>query len=258
MSTPERLFQMTPALFPRLAAEALGAFLLVGLGVSGAVAASYTDAASGLLLVALAHGLGLAVAIHAFGSVSGAHLNPTVTLALAFRRRFPWSELPPYIIAQLLGGVAAAAVVVGIFGGFATDAGLGATVLAEGVTPVQGLLAEAFGAFVLVLAVHALAVEPGTPKGLVGLGIGLSLAVGILAVGLLTGASFNLARTLGPDVVLALSGGPVAWGQLGVYLVGPLIGGLAAALAYDLTRRPSRDPAVEEDGPVQVQASAGV
>lgn len=249
---------MTLALAPRLAAEALGAFLLVSLGVSGALAATYSDAGSGLLLVALAHGLGLAVAIHAFGAVSGAHLNPTVTLALAVRRRFPWTELPAYVAAQLLGGIAAAAVVVGIFGRFAIEAGLGATALADGVTTVQGVLAEAFGAFVLVLAVHALAVERGTPKGMVGLGIGLSLAAGILAVGPLTGASFNLARTLGPDVVLALSGSPVAWGQLGVYLVGPLLGGLAAAMAFDVTRRPGRDSVVDDEDATAAPAPVGV
>lgn len=249
---------MTLALAPRLVAEALGVFLLVGLGVSGALAATYSGAGSGLLLVALAHGLGLAVAIHAFGDASGAHLNPTVTLALAVRRRFPWTELPAYVVAQLLGGVAAAAVVVGIFGGFAIEAGLGATVLADGVTPARGVLAEAFGAFVLVLAVHALAVERGAPRGMAGLGIGLSLAAGILAVGPLTGASFNLARTVGPDIVLALSGSPVAWGQLGVYLIGPLLGGLAAALAFDIIRRPGRRAVVDDGSATETLTPVGV
>ncbi len=213
----------------RLLAELVGTAILCLFGIGAAVAAG----PSGLLIVALAHGLALAVAIYAFGAISGGHFNPTVTLALAVRGRFAWREVPAYVLAQLVGGVLGAAVVYAAYASASVSAGLGATTYGSGVTPVQALVAEAAGAFILVTAVFALAVAPDAPNGVHGLGIGLALATQIMVFGPLTGASVNLARTVGPDVVLSLTGGTVAWSQLLVYLVGPVLGGIAAALVYE-------------------------
>jgi glycerol uptake facilitator protein len=218
----------------RLLAELIGTTILCLFGIGAAVAVARTGAGgAGLLVVALAHGLALAVAVYAFGSVSGGHFNPTVTLALAVRARFPWREVPAYLGAQLLGGTLGAGAVHLVHAGQGGTAGLGATVLGPGVNAGQGLLAEAFGAFLLVTAVYALAVAPAAPAGVHGFGIGLALAVQIMAIGPLTGGSVNFARTVGPDLVLALTGGDVAWSQLVVYLVGPIAGGVAAALLYE-------------------------
>ncbi|GLZ34296.1 glycerol uptake facilitator protein [Lentzea sp. NBRC 105346] len=205
----------------KLAAELAGTTILCLFGISAAVAVS-----DSLLTVALAHGLALMVGIYAFGAVSGAHFNPTVTVALAVTGRLPWREVPGYVLAQLAGGVLGAYLAQVIHG---PGTSLGATSFAPGVSVTQAFVAEALGAFLLVTAVFALAVSPSAPRHVTGLGIGLALATQIVAFGPVAGASVNLARTFGPDVVLAFTGGPVAWGQLPVYLIAPVFGGILAA-----------------------------
>jgi len=225
------------ALVRRLLAELAGTAILCTFGIGAAVSVSVSAAAAGgggLLIVALGHGLALAIAIYAFGAVSGGHFNPTVTLALAVRGRFAWRDVPGYVLAQLLGGVLAAALVYAAYTGTALDAGLGATSLGPGVGSGQAILGEALGAFILVTAVFALA---STPHGVHGFGIGLALATQIMVFGPLTGASVNLARTLGPDVLLSLADRGVAWSQLLIYLVAPLAGGVVAAFLYDMVTR---------------------
>jgi glycerol uptake facilitator protein len=223
------------ALVRRLLAEMAGTAILCTFGIGAAVSVSAAAAGGGgLLIVALAHGLALAMAIYAFGAVSGGHFNPTVTLALATRGRFAWRDVPGYVLAQLLGGILAAVLVYATYTDTALNAGLGATSLGPGVSSGQAILGEALGAFILVTAVFALA---STPHGVHGFGIGLALAAQIMVFGPLTGASVNLARTFGPDIVLSLAGKCVAWSQLLIYLVGPLIGGLAAAFLHDVITR---------------------
>ncbi|MEV4314747.1 MIP/aquaporin family protein [Actinocrispum sp. NPDC049592] len=226
---------MHVALVHRLIAELAGTAILCTFGIGAAVSA--VAGGGGLLIVALAHGLALAVAIYAFGAVSGGHFNPTVTLALAARGKFAWRQVPGYLLAQLLGGILAATLVYAAYPNTALDAGLGATTFAPSVSWGQAILAEAVGAFILVTAVFALAVTPSAPRGVHGFGIGLALATQIMVFGPLTGASVNLARTLGPDVVLSLAGRGVTWSQLAAYLLGPLIGGLVAAFLHDLVTR---------------------
>jgi glycerol uptake facilitator protein len=233
---------MDTALVRRLLAELAGTAILCLFGIGAAVSVAAADAGEpGLLIVALAHGLALAVAIYAFGSVSGGHYNPTVTVALAARGRFPWREVPAYLVAQLAGGILGAALVYAAYADTATAAGLGATTFGTGVGYLQALVAEAIGAFILVTAVFALAVASDAPKGVHGIGIGLALATQIMVFGPLTGASVNLARTLGPDTVLSLAGQSAAWSQLLVYVIGPLVGGVVAAFLCDyiVARRPA-------------------
>jgi glycerol uptake facilitator protein len=238
---------MDMTLVRRLLAELAGTTILCLFGIGAAVSVAAAGAGGpGLLIVALAHGLALAVAIYAFGSVSGGHYNPTVTVALAARGRFPWREVPAYVVAQLAGGVLGAALVYATYGDTATAAGLGATTFGAETGYVQAMVAEAIGAFILVTAVFALAVAPSAPKGMAGLGIGLALATQIMVFGPLTGASVNLARTLGPDAVLSVAGESAAWSQLLAYVVGPIVGGLVAAFVCDYlaaARRPAVDDA---------------
>jgi glycerol uptake facilitator protein len=235
---------MEMPLVRRLLAECAGTTVLCLFGIGAAVSVAAAGAGGpGLLIIALAHGLALAVAIYAFGSVSGGHYNPTVTVALAVRGRFPWRDVPAYVVAQLVGGLLGALLVFAAYADTATAAGLGATTFGDGVNVGQALVAEAVGAFILVTAVFALAVAPSAPKGVAGMGIGLALATQIMVFGPLTGASVNLARTLGPDTVLSLAGESAQWGQLLVYLVAPLIGGVLAAFLCDYIV--TRQPAVE-------------
>jgi glycerol uptake facilitator protein len=192
-----------------------------------------------LLPVAFAFATALAVLVYAFGGVSGAHFNPAVTFALAVARRFSWTEVPLYWIAQIVGGIVGAFVVAGIYGetGAAvegTDILFGATVVAENIDQFPAILSEAFIGFILMTAIMAVAIDPRAPKGWSGLVIGLALGGGILVTGAATGGSANFARSLGPFVAsIPYDVGDIPWGDLIVYAVGPLIGAAAAALIYE-------------------------
>src|SRR5688572_1337096 len=112
---------MSADLVQRLTAEVIGTFLLVGLGAGAFLEATASKAGSVLLLVALGYALGLAVGIHAFGAISGAHFNPSVTIALVATRRMPLIEAPFYIVAQLVGGILAALMLWATFGSFGIE-----------------------------------------------------------------------------------------------------------------------------------------
>jgi glycerol uptake facilitator protein len=212
----------------RLVAEFAGAAVLV-FGGAGAAAIS-----SNVFVTAIGHLLALGIAIYLFVGISGAHVNPAVSVALAAGRHFPWRQVPAYVIAQLLGGITGAALLAAAYGDLVLDAGLGATRIDPRVAVTTALYIEAFGAFILVMAVMAFAVHPLAPRGLTGLGIGGALAVGILVLAPATGAAFNWARELGPEVVLQLTGNgdPEAWKQMYVYVLGPVIGAALAVLIY--------------------------
>lgn len=228
---------MASALFHRLLAELVGTTLLVLVGAGSVVATLTVDGGrmtyAGLGFISLAFAIVVAVVIYGFGPVSGAHINPAVTISLALTRRFPWGEVVPYIMAQVVGAVVGALLIVAMFGTGSVDLGLGATTLGEGVPYWQGILAEALGTFLLLYAVMALAVDSRAPLGWAGLMIGLAVAAAILLIAPQTGGSLNPARTFGPYLGLAIFGGSVPWSQFGVYVIGPLVGGIAAVLLYD-------------------------
>jgi glycerol uptake facilitator protein len=233
----------------RLVAEALGTALLVLFGAGSVVAAlglgrGGVDYAS-LGVIAFAFAFVVAVAIWAFGTTSGAHINPAVTLGLAARGRFPAAEVLPYIAAQLVGAVIGALLILATFGDAAAQLGTGGTTLGPGVSFLRGVVAEAIGTYLLLTAVFALAVDRRAPVGWAGLGIGLSVAAAIMLIGPVTGASLNPARTFGPLLVSALWDGQTEWSDLPVYIIGPVLGGVLAAIAYDFVARPGEDVAAE-------------
>lgn len=225
-----------------LVAEAIGTGFLVLFGAGSVVAALTANdgalAYPGLGFVALTFGLAIAVAIYAFGTTSGAHLNPAVTVSLAAVNRFPWRDVPAYVVAQLVGATVGAALIWAIFGGDAIDLGVGQTAIADGTNYLQAIVAEALATFLLVTAIMALAVDRRAPGGWAGLMIGLAVAAAILLTGPITGGSLNPARTFGPLLIATIGGGDTFWGDLPAYVVGPLIGGAAAAVAYDYVARP--------------------
>jgi glycerol uptake facilitator protein len=231
------VFDMQAALVRRLLAEVVGTALLVLFGAGSVVAALTAGRGqlpyAGLGFVSLAFGLVIAVVIYAFGPVSGAHLNPSVTLSLAITRRFPWAEVGPYILAQLVGAFVGALLIVAAFGRSAVDLGVGSTSLAPGVSYWQGIVAEVIGTFLLMFAVMALAVDARAPLGWAGLMIGLAIATAILLIGPVTGGALNPARAFGPYLVLTVFGGTVSWSQYPVFVIGPIIGAVCAALLYD-------------------------
>jgi glycerol uptake facilitator protein len=234
------------SLVRRSLAEMLGTALLIVFGPGSVVAALTVGDGSlsyaGLGMIALAFGLVVALVIYAFGSTSGAHINPAVTVVLAATGRFPWRDVVPYIVAQLVGSVLGGLVVILTFGTKAVDLGNGGVAFAEGVGYGQAIGVEAVATFLLVLTIFALAVDRRAPVGWAGLMIGLSVTTLVLVFGPLTGAAVNPARALGPNAAAALFGGEVAWSQFPAYVIGSLLGGLAAAGAYTLLARPQDAP----------------
>lgn len=220
---------MSPNLVQRLSSEALGTLILVYFGVAATLAAS-----GGALGVAAAYTVGLVLAVWIFGGVSGAHVNPAVTLALAVRGRFGWRDVPGYVIAQVVGGVLAGLLAWGTYGAAGARGGRGTTVISPNATTVTGLVVEALVAFLWVLAYYALYVEERVSKAAAGLGVGLAYGTAILALAPITGASGNFARTFGAELAAKLGGGPANWGQLWIYAVAPVVGGIVAVYVYDV------------------------
>ena len=215
------------------AAEFLGTFILVLAIIGTAIAAQLTEpiagAPYGSLAVPLAGGFALVVAVASLGHLSGAHLNPAVTIGLALNRRFPGRMVPAYVLAQLAGAIAAALSAWVLFGSKARSvASLGATVPAPGVGLGRVFAAEGIVTFVLVLVVLSVATEHRVPQGLAAIAIGLALAAAIFISGPISGAGVNPARALGPMIV---AGKFTDWW---VYVVAPLAGGAIATTVFHL------------------------
>ena len=249
---------MNAALGRRLLAETIGTALLVVFGAGAVVAALSTGQGkldyAGLGIVAFSFALVIAAAVYMFGTTSGAHINPAVTVSLAVVRRFPWVEVVPYVAAQLLGAIIGAILINAIFGSRASDLYVsGGTVVGAGFTQAQAVVAEGLGTFLLMATIMALAIDRRAPAGFGGLIIGLSVACEIMVIGPISGGSVNPARTLGPDVATGIFGGSVEWGELWIYFAGPLVGAIVAAVAYDLIAQPGRDA----DAAGDAQGAAG-
>jgi len=207
-------------------AELVGIFALVFVGGAAIMSSQLAHSEHLLLTAAAAHGLILAIMVTATMRISG-HLNPAVTIGFLVTRRIEPMMGALYIVAQLLGATLAAYALKGLFPhDVAVATRLGGQALALDVSFAQGVFLEVIATFFLVFAVFGTAVDPHAPK-VGGFAIGLTVTADILAIGPLTGASMNPARSLGPAV---------ASGQFeaqGVYWIGPILGGIAAALLYD-------------------------
>jgi len=212
-----------------LTAEFVGTLLFVFLGAGSTVAfaaAGPSAAPIGLVGVALAHGIALAIAVSATMSISGGHINPAVTTGLWIANKIEGRLAVQYIIAQLLGAVLGAALVKGVLPSLAVDLALGGTPkLAGNVTFTQGVWIEAILTFFLVSAVFGTAVSPAAPK-LGGFGIGLTVLADALVGGNMTGAAMNPARAFGPALVTW------HWNAHAVYWIGPLLGAAVAGALW--------------------------
>ena len=207
----------------RAFAEFVGTFALVFVGV---LAVALAGAGGGLVGVALAHGLVIAVMVSAVGHISGAHFNPAVTIGFLVTRRIEPALAGLYVFVQLLAAAAGALLARLIVDAGAAEAG--SPTLGEGVALADAVVVEAVLTFFLVFVVFATAVDPrGTFKSIAGLAIGLTITFDILAGGPFTGAAMNPARAFGPQLVQDV------WDDGWVYYVGPLLGGVGAALLYE-------------------------
>jgi glycerol uptake facilitator protein len=172
--------------------------------------------------------------IYALGRVSGAHINPAVTIALWATKRFPAGEAVAYVIAQCIGAATGSLLFLLTVGpDAAVIGGLGATAPFPGIGYGQAILVEAIGTFVLMLVIMGIAVDEHAPPGFAGLVIGLTVGGIITATGNIAGASLNPARTFGPYLIDLLAGGPNLWVFFPVYIIGPVAGAVLAAIFYD-------------------------
>lgn len=223
------------------AAEVVGTFILVLAITSAAVAATLARPVAGVpygsLAVPVAAWLALTVLAASLGHISGAHVNPAVTLGLAANGRFPWGFALTYAIAQFVGAIAAAAVIWGLYGQRAkTMAGLGATYPPAGVSSGIVFAAEVVITFVLVLVIVSVATDQRVPPGVASIAIGAALATAVMIGGPVSGGAVNPARAIGPMI---LTGKFTDWWA---YLVAPVVGGIVAVALYDRVLRAGQAP----------------
>lgn len=208
-------------------AEFIGTFFLVFAGVGAIVANAYRDGSVGLVGIAAAHGLALAIGVSATMGISGGHLNPAVTLGLWSVGRIDMKKAGLYLLAQLLAATVAALAVKSLYPEMAAAATrVGTPSLAPDVSMAQGIIVEAILTFMLVFAVMGTVVDPVAPR-IGGFGVGLTVFFGVLAGGNITGAAMNTARAFGPALV---SG---SWTGQAVYWIGPILGGILACQVYE-------------------------
>jgi len=231
-------------------AEFLGTYVMYAFGAAVVAQKVLSRGDNGsYLAINLAWGLAVTMGIYVAGGVTGAHLNPAVTLALAIRRKFPWGSVLPYALAQLLGTFVAAATVMLVYreafnaydGGFRTleTAGIFATYPQGYLSITAGLIDQIVGTALLLLVISAIGDKRNNPTGNLGpLMVGLLVVVIGMCFGLNAGYAINPARDFGPRLFTALSG----WGwqvftangyYFWVPIVGPLIGGVIGVLIYD-------------------------
>ena len=208
----------------KLIVEFIGTFALILIG--GAAVVQSMD--TGLVGIAFAHGFTVMIMIYAFGSISGAFINPAVTIGVFLIKAIELKEAFLYICAQLLGAICGAYILTIFFG--STDINMGATQPSESVSLISAFVIELVLTFFLVNAVLHCAVDDKAGK-LAGLAIGSTLFVCILAGGPLTGASLNPARSFGPMVI---SGD---FKFILLYFLGPIGGAILAALIFKVLKR---------------------
>lgn len=209
-------------------AEAVGTFALVFFGSmsvsTAAVVLGFSSATAGVVLIALTHGLILTIMVYSIGAISGCHINPAVTVAMMAFKKVSVNVGVGYIVAQLVGAAVAGSVHRLILPQ-AAKVSYGATLpgAAIGESAVMAFVIEAILTFFLLHSIFATAVSDKAPAGWFGFTIGMTLAVGILIAGPLTGGSLNPARSFGP--ALASGNFTAHW----AYWAGPIIGGLLGA-----------------------------
>ncbi|KAI3945597.1 hypothetical protein MKW92_032564 [Papaver armeniacum] len=209
----------------KIIAEFLGTYFVIFAGC-GSVAVNKIYGSVSFLGICITWGLIVMVMVYSVGHISGAHFNPAVTITFAIFRRFPWLEVIPYIIAQVLGSLAASCTLL-------------VTLPVEpkhffGTTPVgsdfQALILEFIITFLLMFVISGVATDNRAIGELAGIAIGSTILLNVLVAGPVTGASMNPARSIGPAIAMRNFKG------LWVYVVGPIVGAILGAAVYNLIR----------------------
>lgn len=194
--------------------------------------------------IGLSFGLAVMAAIFSVGHISGAHINPAVTLVFALHRRFPWTQVPFYVAGQLAGAATASAVHLGLFGNVAH---LGATIPSGSAWQALGL--ELVISFFLMFVIMAVATDARAVGGSAAIAVGGYVALAATFAGPIAGASMNPARSFGPALL------SVSWTDHWVYWLGPIVGAALGAAAYQFVRR-ADPPGAAIDGASGQQGAA--
>lgn len=214
----------------KLVAEVISTFILVFTGCGAVMVNAISNGKVTPVGISLVFGLVITIMIYAVGHISGAHMNPAVTLAFAIAKHFPWTQVPMYIVAQCGGSVFASFLLRWILHPAASE---GATIPAG--SDIQSFLLEIVITFILMFVVAAVATDTRARGELAGIAVGSCVALNALMAGPISGASMNPARSLGPAVA---SGN---YRSIWVYIAGPIIGALVGILAYNCIRLPDTE-----------------
>ena len=225
-------------------AEVVGTMILIIIGAGVCAGANLTKSYAkdaGWIVITIAWGLGVTLGVFAVGGISGAHLNPAVTLGLAFSGDFAWAQVPEFILAQMIGAILGAAIIYLQYlphWKATEDPGTKLGVFATGPAiphTFSNLLSEILGTFVLLLGLQFIGANEFT-EGLNPIAVGLLIVAIGMAMGGTTGYAINPARDLGPRIahaILPIAGkGPSNWGYAWIPVVGPLLGGSLGALFH--------------------------
>ncbi|KAL2905701.1 putative aquaporin NIP5-1 [Bienertia sinuspersici] len=208
-----------------LLAEFVGTFILIFAATAGPIVNQKYNGAESLIGNAACAGLAVMIIILSTGHISGAHLNPSLTIAFAALRHFPWVQVPAYIAAQVAASILASLTLKGVFHPFMSG---GVTVPSVGIG--QAFALEFLITFNLMFVVTAVATDTRAVGELAGIAVGATVMLNILVAGPSSGASMNPVRTLGPAV--AAGNYKAVW----IYLVAPTIGALGGAAIYKLVQ----------------------
>ncbi len=246
-----------PTTTQKLLAEGLGTAFLVFVGAGSAAATGVIAAGTKvpfsmaqLGIISFAFMLVIVGAVYAIGHISGGHINPAVTLALAVSGKFPWREVPGYVAAQLVGATAGAAAIFLTLGKTATVAAGGGVTSYNAASMGFGRasLIEAIGTFMLVFVIFGVIDHRAVP-GWAPMAIGSVVFAIIILLGPATGAAINPARYLGTVFMQDGFGGTVSWAQVPAYVIGELVGGVLGGLAYVFIGRVRADAAMTSLAP---------
>jgi aquaporin NIP len=216
-----------PSLARRCLAEALATFSLVFAGCGAIVVDQERGGSLGTVGVAAAFGLAIMAMIYATGHLSGAHINPAVTVAFSALRHFPVRDALAYVPAQLAGAISGALLLRAVWSGQPAELGATQPTVGSGAALTYEIVLTA----ILMFVIMAVATDTRAVGAAAAIAVGGTVALGSLFGGAVTGASMNPARSLGPAVAAS------SWSDLWIYLVGPLAGAIGGAVLYQLVRQ---------------------
>jgi glycerol uptake facilitator protein len=229
----------SPTLSQKFTAEAVGTAILVFIGAGSVPLTVFLTGgnpfgSAELSTISFCFAFGIFAAVYSVGHISGAHINPAVTIALLATRKIDSTTAGVYIVAQVVGAIIGAVLTyIVLIGNDPVTLGLGAVSYNAGTSGIGiALAAEIIGTAILVFTVFGAAVDGRAPAGFAGVIIGFIVYGIIILVGPITGAALNPARQFGPNLVEQAIGKATNWDQLVVYIVGPIVGGLIGAFLY--------------------------